>query len=246
MGSSRLPNKVLLKIKGKTLLELYINRVKPSKMLDKIVIATTKKKEDDAIANLANEIGIDVFRGSENDLIDRYYQCAKVYNADPIVRITPDDPFVDYEVVDRAINIFLNNDVDFVANHFTPTFPEGLDVEIYSFKTLENAWKNARLLSEREHIFPYIQNNQSQFKIINFSQEKDYSHLRWTIDHECDYLMTKKIYEYLYDEKPVFLQDDILSLLEKYPELSAMNAHIRRKEGVNRSKANDKIVKKGK
>lgn len=244
MGSSRLPNKVLRKIKGKTLLELYTNRVKQSRLIDKIVIATTKKPEDDVIQEIVTQFGLECFRGSENDLLDRYYQCAKKYRADVVVRVTPDDPFVDYRVIDRAIQIFKDNQVDFVTNHFEPTYPEGLDVEVYSIHALEKSWKEAKLLSEREHVFPYIQNNQDQFKIINFKQEKDYSYLRWTIDYECDYEMTKVIYDYLYDKKPIFLQKDILQLLEKHPEISEINAHIKRKEGVNLTKANDRIVKK--
>lgn len=244
MGSSRLPNKVLRKIKGKTLLELYINRVKQSRLIDKIVIATTTNSEDDVIEKIASKLGIECFRGSENDLLDRYYQCAKKYRADVVVRITPDDPFVDYRVIDRAVQIFKDNQVDFVTNHFEPTYPEGLDVEVYSINALEKSWREAKLLSEREHVFPYIQNNQNQFKIINFKQEKDYSHLRWTIDYECDYEMTKVIYDYLYNKKPIFLQEDMLLLLEKHPEISKINAHIKRKEGVNRTKANDRIVKK--
>jgi spore coat polysaccharide biosynthesis protein SpsF len=183
------------------------------------------------------------FRGSENDLLDRYFQCAKQYNADIVVRITPDDPFVDYEVVERAIQIFLDNNVDFVTNHFEPTFPEGLDVEVYSINALTKSWNEAQLLSEREHVFPYIQNHQDLFRIINFTQENNHSHLRWTIDHQCDFEMTELIYDYLYDDKPIFLQLDILKLLEEHPEIAQMNAHINRKEGVNKTKANDMVVR---
>lgn len=244
MGSSRLPNKVLRTIKGKTLLELYINRVKQSRLIDKIVIATTTKPSDDVIEATAFELGIECFRGSENDLLDRYYQCAKKYRAEVVVRVTPDDPFVDYRVIDRAVKIFRDNEVDFVTNHFEPTYPEGLDVEVYSISALEKSWREAKLLSEREHVFPYIQNNQGQFKIINFTQGKDYSHLRWTIDYECDYEMTSVIYGHLYDKKPVFLQEDILQLLENHPEIAEMNAHIKRKEGVNRTKANDRVMER--
>ena len=245
MGASRLPNKVLLKIKGKTLLELYVNRVKQSRLLDEIVIATTTKSEDDAIEEIASKLGIECFRGSEHDLLDRYYQCAKKYRGDVVVRVTPDDPFVDHRVIDQAIQLFEDNEVDFVTNHFEPTYPEGLDVEVYSIHALEKSWKEAKLLSEREHVFPYIQNNQGKFKIINFKQEKNYSYLRWTIDYDCDYEMTKIIYDCLYDKTPIFLQEDILKLLEKQPEISEMNAHIKRKEGVNHTKANDMIVKMG-
>jgi spore coat polysaccharide biosynthesis protein SpsF len=241
-GSSRLPSKVLRTIKEKTLLELYINRVKKSRLIDKVVIATTVNPHDDVILDISRRLGIDCFRGSENDLLDRYFQCAKKYNAQVIIRLTPDDPFVDYEVIDRAITIFKQNEVDFVTNHFDPTYPEGLDVEVYSMAALERSWHEAKLLSEREHVFPYIQNNQGRFKIINFKQEKDYSHLRWTIDYECDYDMTKEVYNHLYDKNNIFLQEEIIALLKDHPEIARINSHIKRKEGVNRSKANDKIM----
>ena len=142
----------------------------------------------------------------------------------------------------QFFSIFLENDVDFVTNHLTPTFPEGLDVEIYSFSAIEKLWHQAKLLSEREHVFPYIQNHPEEFRIINFTQEEDFSHLRWTIDYECDYEMTKMIYEHLYDQKKLFLQKDIIQLLQKNPEIPEMNAHIQRKEGVNRTKTNDQIM----
>jgi spore coat polysaccharide biosynthesis protein SpsF len=242
MGSTRLPGKVLKTIKGKTLLELYLNRIKPSKLINKIVVATTDLEQDNKIEELVVRLGFECFRGSEKDLLDRYYKCACRYNAAVIVRITPDDPFVDYRVVDRGISIFLENDVDFVTNHLTPTYPEGLDVEIYSFSALEKLWYQAKLLSEREHVFPYIQNHPEEFRIINFTQEEDSSHLRWTIDYECDYEMTKVIYDHLYEQKQVFIQEDILQLLQKFPEITKMNAHIQRKEGVNRTKTNDQII----
>jgi spore coat polysaccharide biosynthesis protein SpsF (cytidylyltransferase family) len=245
MGSTRFPSKVLKEIKGKSLLELYVNRVSPSRKIQKIIIATTDKPADEQIEKLAAKIGVECFRGSENDLLDRYYQCAKKFEVDVIVRLTPDDPFVDHEVIDRAIEIFIKDNVDFVTNHFDPTYPEGLDIEVYSFAAMERSWKEAKLLSEREHVFPYIQNNPDKFKIVNFKQEKDYSHFRWTIDHACDFEMTKKIYEFLYNKKQVFLQDDILNLLKEHPEIAEMNSHIKRKEGVNKTKANDKIVKHG-
>ena len=245
-GSSRLPNKVLRKIKGKTLLELYINRVKQCQLVDKIVIATTTKSEDEEIEKISHTHGIECFRGSESDLLDRYYQCAKKYDADVVVRLGSDNPFVDFRVIDRAVQIFKDNEVDFVTNHFEPTYPEGLDVEVYSIHALEKSWNEATLLSEREHVFPYIQNHQDQFKIINFKQDKDCSHLRWSIDYECDYKMTKVIYDYLYEKNQVFPQEDILQLLEKHPEIAEMNSHICRREGVNRTKANDRIILNGK
>lgn len=243
-GASRLPKKVMLKIMGKTLLEHYVHRVSRSALLDEIVIATTRKPEDDVIIDEAEKLGVNSFRGSEHDLLERYYKCAQKYDATVVVRLTADDPFVDPEVVDRAVGIFLDNNVDFVNNHFDPTYPEGLDIEVYSMKALEKSWKEAMLLSEREHVFPYIQNHPEFFKTITFRQYRDLSYLRWTIDYDCDFQMTKRVYDHLYDGKKVFLQEDILELLEKHPEISRMNAHIRRKEGVNKTKAQDQVVRK--
>jgi spore coat polysaccharide biosynthesis protein SpsF (cytidylyltransferase family) len=231
-ASTRFPQKVLKKIKGKTILELFIDRVKCCKQIDKIVIATTENTGDDIVVKMAQEMELEWVRGSEMDLLDRFYKCAKLYNPDIIVRVTPDDPFVDPEVLDHGIQIFKENDVDFVTNHFEPTFPEGLDVEIYSYRTLQIAWKEAKLASDREHCYPYILKNPNKFKTINFTQNQDNSHLRWTIDHECDFEMTKVIYDHLYDTKPIFLQKDILEVLKKHPDIAEMNSEIKRKEGL--------------
>ena len=234
--STRLPEKVLMEIYGKSLLELYVDRVRKSQTVDKIVVATTIEPYDDKIAEICKKIGVDCFRGSENDLVDRYYQCAVKYQANVVVRVTSDDPFVDYQVIDRGVSILLEQKVDFVTNHFEPTYPEGLDVEIYSFQVLENVWKQSVLPYEREHVFPYIQEHQKDYKIINFTQKEDYSGYRWTIDHQCDFDMAEKVYSYLYmGGKKIFLQREILKLLSEHPEISLINSHIQRKEGVSKS-----------
>jgi spore coat polysaccharide biosynthesis protein SpsF len=233
-GSTRFPNKLLKKINGKTLIELYIERVKHSKLLDDVVFATSTNEEDSIFIDMLKNVSI--FRGSENDLLDRYYQCSKKYEADIIVRLTSDDAFVDPDVIDRAVSILKENKyIDFVTNHFEPTYPEGLDIEAYTFRTLEHLWLNAKKKYQREHVFPYVQENKSEFKIINFKQDIDYSKYRWTIDYECDYEMVKKIYEYLYKDTIIFKQEDIIILLKDNPEIAKINSHIKRKEGVNKS-----------
>ena len=242
VGSTRFPAKVLKTIEGKTLLELYVNRVKPSRKIDKIVIATTENPADDAIYKLAQRIQVECFRGSENNLLDRYYQCAKKFAADTVVRLTSDDVFVDHEVIDRGIELFEKDGFDFITNHFKPTYPEGLDVEIYSFEALERSWLNAEMLSETEHVFPYIQNHQGEFRVLNFTQEIDRSGYRWTIDYEKDLEMAKKVYSYLYAKNPIFLQEEIIKLLEARPEIAAINVDIDRKEGVNKAKESDMTV----
>lgn len=234
-GATRLPFKVLKEIKGKTLIELYIERVKCSMLMDKVIIATTTNPNDDIIEELAAKIGVDCFRGSENDLIDRYYQCAKQFNVDVIVRLCNDDPFVDYEVIDEAIETLTISGADWVTNHLNPTYPEGLDIDVFHFKILKYIWKNAKLKSEREHVFPYVYNNMDEFKVVSMEQEVDRSGLRWTLDYEEDFKMTEKVYEYLYDEKRIFLQDDILELLLIHPEIKDINSDIEHYEGIKKS-----------
>lgn len=234
-GSTRLPLKVLKEIKGKTLIELYVERVIRSKLMDNIIIATTVSDSDDIIENIANKINIDCFRGSENDLVDRYYQCSKRYGVDVIVRLCNDDPFVDYEVIDEAIDLLINKKADWVTNHLRPTYPEGLDIDVFSFSLLKEMWENASLKSEREHVFPYVYNNIDRFNVISMEQEKDYSDLRWTLDYEEDFKMVEKVYGYLYNDKRIFLQNDILELLEIHPEIKNINSNIEHYEGIKKS-----------
>lgn len=242
-GSNRCSFKVLKKIKNKTLVELYVERVRKSLLIDKIIIATTINKQDDIIEKISKKIDIDCFRGSEDDLIDRYYKCSKKYNVDIVVRLCNDDLFVDYEVIDRAIKIFNNNQdkMAIVTNHFKPTYPEGLDIDVFSFKGLEKSWKESTLKSEREHVFPYFFKNKNKFKIINFEQKNNYSYLRWTIDYEDDFKMVKEVYKHLYDEKQYFVQKDILKLLEEYPEIIKINSDIGHYEGIKKSFKEDGI-----
>ncbi len=240
VGSSRLDAKVLKEIKEKSLLELYLRRVEKSKLMNKIIVATTIDEGNFPIVDVANKLGVDCFRGSENDLLDRYYQCAKNYGVDIIVRLCCDDPFVDHEVIDRAVQILIDEDADWVTNHFETTYPEGLDIDVFPFSILEETWKEATLKSEREHVFPYVFNNKDQFKFINFKQDVDYSSLRWTIDYQEDLDMASSVYDYLYDTKEVFLQDDILKLIEEHPEIMEINRSIEHYAGIKKSFREDK------
>lgn len=243
LGSTRFPQKVLAELHGQSVLELYIRRVLPCKEIDKVIVATTTEPEDEKIAEVCAKVGVECFRGSEDDLLDRYYQCARRYSPEAVVRLTSDDAFVDHEVVDHGVRVWRETQADFVNNHFTATYPEGLDTEIYSFAALERSWREAKLKSEREHVFPYIENHQDEFKVAVFTQETDRSDLRWTVDYPCDLDMVKQVYAHLYEKNPVFLQQEILDLLDAHPEIVALNSHIKRKEGVNKTKANDSIVR---
>ncbi len=187
IGSTRLPGKVLKLLDEKNSQLFYvINQLRFCKNLEKIVVATTDSDEDNEIIKITSQLGITNFRGSTNDVLDRYYQCAKFFNLDPIVRITADNPLIDPELVDCVIKEFKNGEYDYATNFIPRTFPYGTEAEIFSFNALELAWKESKKLSEREHVTPYFYNNLNKFKIKKISYSKNFSHLRWTVDRESD------------------------------------------------------------
>lgn len=243
VGSQRLPKKVLKKILGKPMILYVLKRVKRIKNIEQIVIATTIQKEDDIIVKIAKENGIAVFRGSEIDVLDRYYNCAKKFNADPIIRITSDCPLIDPFLVDDILEFYMKHNFDYVSNTIVPTYPDGLDIEIFSFKTLENAAINAKMRSEREHVSPYIKNHPEKFKLYNYMNKKDLSTYRWTVDEKKDLIFVRKIFKKM-NPKSVFGYEKILELLSKFPELSEINQNFIRNEGYEKSLKNDKVLKK--
>ena len=183
VGSSRLPKKVLRPILGKTALEREIERVKKSTLCQKIILAIPEDKSDDILEKVAKKAGVLVFRGSQDDVLDRFYQAAKVFNLKDIVRLTGDCPLFDWEICDEVISFYLKNKFDYVSNVRPPTFPDGLDIEVFSFKALEKMWQNAKLKSEREHVTPYIASHPEIFKIGNLVRNgNDLSGLRLTLD----------------------------------------------------------------
>lgn len=236
MGSTRLQGKVLIDIQGKPLLEHVIDRVRMARLIDRMVIATTFNEKDKAIIEFAKNLNIPYYVGSEDDVLDRFYQAAKKYKAATIVRITPDDPFKDPEVIDKVISYYLKykDGLDYVSNTIKPTYPEGLDVEVFSFEALEKAWKEAKKPSEREHVTPYIWNHPELFRLTNVENNEDLSHLRWTLDTEADLRFTQEIYARLYRGQ-VFLMKDILALLSAEPELMQINQGVTRNVGYLRS-----------
>ena len=222
-SSTRLPNKVIKKIQGKTVLEHIINRAKKVKNCEKVVLATTNKKNDDILVKIAKKANISVFRGSENDVLDRFYQAAKNFEIDPVVRITADCPLLDPHLAENIINFYKNGSYDYVSNVRPPTFPDGLDVEIFRFAALEKAWLNSKLPQEREHVYPYIFKKPGMFKIGNFVNDKDFSHIRLTLDVKNDLTLIKKIYKKLYSKNPTFGLKEILKLLAQQPDLIKIN-----------------------
>ena len=239
MGSSRLPGKTLLKIDDKkTVLEFGINQLTSSNLLDKIIVATTNLKSDDVIENFVKNMNVDVFRGKSNDVLDRYFQCAKHFSIDTIVRITGDNPLVDPTIIDNLIQKFTLNSYDYLSNAHVRTFPYGTEVEIFSFESLEQAWKNAILPSEREHVTPYFYNNSNLFKIHNEKRSNNISNLRWTVDRENDLFLVKSIVSKII-KRPILL-DDILNLFSKEPKLFKINETQIRDEGYKKSLEEDK------
>ncbi len=227
-SSSRLPNKILLSIKGKPLLLRMLERVKTSKYAKSIVVATSADKEDDPIEKLCKENNLEFYRGSSHDLLDRHYQVAKLFDADAVVKIPSDCPLIDPAAIDTVIQHFLENidKYDYVSNLHPATYPDGNDVEIMSFKTLKTAWMEAAKDFEREHTTPYIWENKDKFRIGNVEWETglDYSTThRWTIDYEEDYLFIKTVYEKLFDINPNFGINDILNLLKEKPYIYKIN-----------------------
>lgn len=240
MGSTRLPGKTLVDICGKPLIVRVLERVCSSNLIDRIMIATTQQKKDEVLLKLASELCVHGYAGSVDDVLDRFYQAAKMATADIIVRITPDDPFKDPEVIDEVIGYFLQHEnLDYASNTICPTYPDGLDVEVFSFYALEKAWKEAKLPSEREHVTPYIWKQPDKFNIANIENDENLSHLRWTIDYEEDLLFALEVYSRMGDDK-IFLMRDILELLEKEPELLEINKGIERNIGYKKSLDIDK------
>lgn len=227
-GSSRLPNKILLPLANKPLLYRMFERVAASKMCGTIVIATTTDKSDDVIENLCNKFNLICYRGHPTDLLDRHYQAALKYNADAVVKIPSDCPLIDKSVIDKVLNYYMENlnYFDYVSNLHPPTYPDGNDVEIMSFKALSDAWENANRELEREHTTPYFWENPDKFRIGNVIWETglDYSMShRFTIDYEKDYNFIKQVYDELYSVNPIFTLNDILDLLDRKPEIKKIN-----------------------
>jgi spore coat polysaccharide biosynthesis protein SpsF len=231
MGSTRLPGKVMLKIRDKTVLGHVIERVKQSKLIDEVIIATTNDKNDDIIVEESLKYGVKFFRGDESDVLSRYYYAAKENNLDVIVRITSDCPLIDSKVIDEIVDFYLNSKYDIVSNAGSNlsnrTYPRGLDVEVFSFNVLEYANNNAKLTHQKEHVTPYIYENNNAFYYKN---NVDYSIYRWTLDTNEDFKLISKIYDHLFKGLHNFYLNDIVKLFEKMPELYQINSQVEQKK----------------
>lgn len=227
MGSTRLSGKVLLDLAGKPMLVRDMERIQRAKKIDDVVIATTIKPADDTIISLCRDYGWNFFRGSENDVLDRYYRAAREYHAKIIVRITSDCPLIEPMIVDRIIEKYfaLEPSIDYVSNIFPlRTYPRGLDTEVMSFSTLERCWKEETNPAYREHVTPYIHDHPDRFRISEVNNEQDLSLMRWTVDTPEDFDFVSQVYQYLGEN--TFSWVDILDLLQKHPELLEINKEI--------------------
>ena len=240
VSSSRLPSKVLKLLLGEPMIIRQIERESNISCINKLVVATSKEKSDDPLVELLKNRGIEVFRGSLNDVLDRYYNAAIKYNADHIVRLTGDCPLADPAIIKRTVEKHLSTGTDYTSNCFPPTYPDGLDVEVVKFSALEEAWRHAELPSEREHVMPYIRNHPDFFSSSNVEFEKDLSNHRWTVDEPEDFEFVEKIYTELYSKNKKFNMQDILNLIDKNPCFKDINYHIARNEGAIKSYEEDK------
>ena len=237
-SSSRLPGKVLKTILGKEMLLHQIERLQYSKMIDKLVVATSEDSSDDAIERLCQDNNVEVFRGDLNNVLDRFYQCAIQYNPDYVVRLTGDCPLTDWQVIDQTIQYCLKGDFDYVTT--SSKFPDGLDVGVVAMPALKSAWEGGALPSEMEHVTQYISKKPNQFNNGVFNSSKNLSHLRLTVDEPEDFVLVGKIYQSLYENNPLFLIQDILDLLRNKPELIKINDKFARNEGLLESLKVDK------
>ncbi|MFX0560701.1 NTP transferase domain-containing protein [Tepidibacillus infernus] len=232
MGSTRLPGKVMKKIVGKTVLEHVIERVKRSKEINEIVIATTTKEDDDVIVKEAERLNVKYFRGSEDDVLSRYYYAAKEHHADIVVRITSDCPLIDPNITDGIIGYYNKHNYDIVTNAGSNlnqrTYPRGLDTEVFSIEQLEEAFKNAKEEYQREHVTPYLYEKSN--KIYYYKNNDDYSNYRWTLDTPEDFKLITEIYEHLYKGESNFFLEEIINLFKEKPELIKINQGIEQKK----------------
>ncbi len=235
MGSTRLPKKVMMPLAGKPLITRMLERVCSSDRTGKVVVAVTQETYDDGLADLCQNEGYQVFRGSKSDLLDRHYQAGIENGAEAVVKIPSDCPLIDPDVISKVIDCYISNKdkYDYVSNLHPPSYPDGNDVEIMNINALENAWRYASKEFEREHTTPYIWENPDKFRIGNVKWESglDYSMThRWTIDYMEDYLFVKEIYDGLYSTNPGFRLNDILEYEKHHPEIKALN---KKYNGVN-------------
>ena len=241
MSSTRLPGKALVDICGKSMLLRVIERVRASRTIEQVVVATTESESDDDIVRKCHECRVNIFRGSEQDVLNRYFKAAQKFNATVIVRITSDCPLIDPDEIDKVVDFYLNNRSIFnlVSNAIEPSFPDGLDVSTFSFEALQQAEILARLPSEREHVTPWIIKH---MRAKNILCEQDLSTHRWTVDQSEDLEFVRYVYQIAINEGMYLPKlKDVLDIIKSRPEMKSINSSITRDEGYKNSLEKDKI-----
>ncbi len=233
MTSTRLPGKVLKEIAGKPMLDWVVGRARRAKTVDEVLVATTIEPADDLIAEHCSRQGYSIYRGSRDDVLDRYYQAAKLHQAGTVVRLTADCPLIDPGLIDQTVQAFYQAGVDFAANRLPPpfhrTFPIGLDVEVCSFSALERAWKEAIRTFEREHVMPYLYEEPGRFRVLTLDHDPDYGALRWTVDTPEDLEVVREIFSG-FPGREDFGWEEVIELVERQPELLQGNNRVRAKD----------------
>jgi spore coat polysaccharide biosynthesis protein SpsF len=225
VSSTRLPGKVLKPILGEPMLARQIERIRRAERIDGLTVATSDQPADDAIAELCTSLGVDSHRGSLVDVLDRFYRAAQPYRPRHVMRLTGDCPLTDPTVLDALIDLHLAGGYDYSSNVIRPTYPDGLDAEVFRYALLERAWREARSPREREHVTPFMYETGPDIRRGSLEDATDRSAMRWTVDYPEDYDFACRVFEALYPLDPAFGADDVHRLLEAHPEIEAVNAH---------------------
>jgi spore coat polysaccharide biosynthesis protein SpsF len=225
MGSTRLPGKVLLDVAGQTMLARVVRRVQPARTLSGVVVATARGPAEEPIVRECAAQGVDVFRGDEGDVLDRFYQAARAHQAEAVVRITADCPLIDPGLIDLVVGAFLEARPDYASNVLQRTWPRGLDTEVVALPALERAWREAAQPYERSHVTPYLYQNPDLFRLLSVTHPRDYSGYRWTVDTAEDLAFVRAVYERL-GVDGTFRWTDVIDLLAEEPELADLNSSV--------------------
>jgi spore coat polysaccharide biosynthesis protein SpsF len=236
LGSSRLPGKVLKELGGQPLLAWCVERARRAQTVTQVAVATTDNPADDPIVAACMQRGYDFYRGSQFDVLDRYYQAARYFDAEVVVRITADCPFIDPVLIDLTVQEFLDSGADFAANRLPPpwkrTYPIGLDTEVCAMAGLERAWKEATQKFEREHVMPYFYDREGRFKVHVLHTDPDFGYLRWTVDTPADLELLRAVVQRL-DGRMDFTWQEVLAIFQREPELASINAGVQHKTATD-------------
>lgn len=227
MGSTRLPGKALADIHGHAMLWYVVQRTREAKSLNEVVVATTIERADEAIVAFCGDHDVPCFRGSEDDVLDRYYQAARQHDAQAVVRITSDCPLIDPAIIDKTVRAFLAEQPDYASNCIVRTYPRGLDIEVLTFRALESAWREAQQEYQRSHVTPYLYESPSRFKVLSVTGDEDYSCHRWTVDTPEDLEFVRAVYSRR--DGGQFRLSDVLRLIKSEPHLAEINRSVAQK-----------------